>query len=185
MAPETYNDLAFNVAGLLKETVGATRTHELQLPELPLDENAMASNLHGEARLLRIRTGVLVEGTVEADVTLECSRCLIGFSEPIEGSLEEEYRPLADMITGIPIGLQEGETEDDFSRISEGNILDLTELVRQSILVAVPVNPLHSPDCAGLCPECGADLNVEDCGHTRESGDPRLAGLASLLDKLD
>lgn len=185
MAPGTENDLTFNVAGLLKEPVGATRAYELEGPELALDEHTNATDVRGQARLLRIRSGVLAEGEVSADVTLECSRCLEPAATRVEAAFEEEFRPPVDILTGAPVELLEGESEEDFSRISEKHGLDLTETVRQSLLVAVPYSPLCRPDCAGLCPECGADLNVEDCGHTRQAGDARLSGLAALLEKLD
>ncbi len=186
MAPTEQNNLGFNVSGLLKDRVGAMREHELDEPVLVLDEETRATNLYGNARLLRINSGVLAEGQIAADVTLECSRCLILLSSRLRVEFTEEYRPLVDVQTGTPLEvLQEGETDDDFSRLTPNHILDLSEPVRQSILVDLPYNPLCRQDCAGLCPQCGVDLNAEDCGHRHERTDNRLAALAALLDRDD
>lgn len=186
MAPRNYGDMAFNVAGLLQQGVGASRSHTISEPEIPLDETSKARNLSGEARLLRIGTGILASGTVEADVTLECSRCLTEIAARLGAELEEEYRPSVEVHTGRPAEVVlDGESEEDFSRIGEDHVLDLSEAVRQSILVSLPYSPLCKEACAGLCPNCGADLNVESCGCASAPGDPRLAGLAALLDRME
>ncbi|HXQ54586.1 MAG TPA: DUF177 domain-containing protein, partial [Actinomycetes bacterium] len=63
--------------------------------------------------------------------------------------------------------------------------LPLDTMARDALVLAFPAFPLHSPDCAGLCPVCGADRNTIDCGHTgTEDIDPRWAGLAGLQDRL-
>ncbi len=186
MVPTEYNNIGFNVSGLLKDRVGAMREHELEEPVMVLDEKTRATKLYGSARLLRINSGILAEGQIAADVMLECSRCLILLSSRLRVEFAEEYRPLVDVQTGTPLeALQEGETDVDFSRLTPNHILDLTEPVRQSLLVDLPFNPLCRHDCAGLCPQCGVDLNAEDCGHTHERSDNRLAVLAALLDSDD
>lgn len=186
MAPKELTDLEFNVSGLLRDLVGTTRTYEIQEPRLTLDEDLRASDVAGDVRMLRIGAGILVEGNLTADVTLECSRCLNEASANVSATLEEEYRPRVDVATGSPVeALQEGESEEDFSLLSPNHILDLAEPVRQSILVSLPYSPLCKEDCAGLCPTCGKDLNVESCDCARPEGDARLAGLAQLLDQLD
>ncbi len=179
-------ELVFNVAGLLKEPVGATREYELHDPRLELDGDVAASELEGRARLLRIGSGILATGDVSGEVNLECARCLVPIHRRVEAHIEEEYRPTVDLRTGAPMdGALEGEEEEDFFRISSDHLLNLTEAIRQNLLVSLPMNPLCKPDCAGLCPVCGADLNVENCGHTLVRQDPRLSALASLLDSME
>ncbi|MDP9350198.1 MAG: DUF177 domain-containing protein [Chloroflexota bacterium] len=186
MAPRESNDLEFNVSGLLRGPIGDTRTYDILEPRLALDEELRASDIAGDVRLLRITSGVLAEGALTAEVTLECSRCLTQASTSVSAPIEEEYRPRIDVVTGAPAAaLQEGEVEGDFSWLSPNHILDLTETVRQSILVSLPQSPLCRENCAGLCPTCGKDLNLESCDCAHQAGDPRLAGLAQLLERLD
>lgn len=180
------NDLNYNVSGLLHEQVGATRGYELNEPELDLDENQHATDLTGSVQLLRIGTGILATVTVKATVELQCSRCLIPIKREVETKFEEDFRPTVSVATGEKVAAAlEGEDEEDFFRISPQQVLDITEAIRQNLLVNVPLQALCKPDCAGLCPVCGADRNVENCGHTIEHHDARFAALSDLLDRLE
>lgn len=187
MALEEHTaDVGFNVSGLLREPVGAKRTYTLSELALRLDADSQATDIEGTVELLRIRTGILAQGRVAADVPIECARCLTETRTRVETDLEEEFRPSLDPRTGTVVqAVQNGEHEDDFSLISPNHILDLTEPIRQSLVVATPYSPLCREDCAGLCPICGADLN--EVGHScaQPVGDRRLAGLAVLLDQMD
>ena len=186
MTSPNTGDLAFNVSGLLKEGVGATRNHDFEQAILDLDEDVQAREVSGSVRLLRINMGVLAEGTVAAAVVLHCSRCLIPVASREETPFQEEFRPTIDINSGLPaVTAEEGESRDDFFLLSPNHILDLTETVRQAMLVALPYSPLCSIDCAGLCPNCGADLNVEHCGCIRTAPDSRLQGLAAILEQID
>lgn len=180
------NDFILNVSGLLKENVGATRTFDLAGSTLQLDSEMQAHELSGSVRLLRIRKGVLAEGQVAGDVTLECSRCLEPLHTRIEAPFEGEFRPSVDIQTGLPAeALEEGESEDDFFRITPNHMLDLNEPVRQMLLLGLPIKPVCRSDCAGICPQCGVDLNAGGCGCVRDTGDSRLAALAVLLEEMD
>jgi len=66
--------------------------------------------------------------------------------------------------------------------LPEDGHIDLSPLVREYMLLDIPIKPLCSTDCKGLCPVCGENLNETQCGHTTESIDPRLAVLKSLLE---
>jgi uncharacterized protein len=74
--------------------------------------------------------------------------------------------------------------EDDLSTAyyREGS-LDIGELLREQFQLALPMKPLCSEACRGLCPECGANLNRTDCGHAPKWEDPRLAPLKGLLNR--
>ncbi len=197
---ETYYsnpDLIFNVAQLLKEPVGATRRLELKSPELVLyDETGNragqgqaqgqakieARDIEGHVKLTSLREKVLVQGDVSAEVALECSRCLEMFDLPVEATLEEQYQPIIDVFTGAPVSKkeEEGEVDDLVFNIDTNHMMDLTEPVRQALLVALPMKPLCREDCKGICPVCGANLNETHCDHNEESSDDRWSGLRSL-----
>jgi uncharacterized protein len=119
-----------------------------------------------------------VAGRVTTTLEMECSRCVEPFSVPVDTTFDLRYMPLSEN-TG------EGEREvgeDDLTTAyyREG-LLDLLDLMREQFVLVLPMKPLCSDDCRGLCPQCGTNVNKMqcDCAPTRE--DPRLAPLKSLL----
>ncbi|RUA15270.1 MAG: DUF177 domain-containing protein [Clostridia bacterium] len=174
--------LQFNVAGLLSGPKGGTRSYDLYIPvsELDqLDENFDAVKpFEGTVRFLWTNERIMTIVSGVAAVTMQCSRCLELFEQPIHIEIEEAFLPSVDLSTGKAI---EPEETDDALRIDKHHILDLTELLRQSILLALPLTPLCKSDCAGLCPECGANLNYERCTCQHEETDPRWAALKIFL----
>ncbi len=187
-------DLVYNMSQLLKERVGSTRKLSLETPILVLDavdgtvgarnadggEALVARNLHGEAKATRLGDGLLVQGDVEAAVQLECSRCLDPFTAAVDASLEEQFRQTVEVETGHIIQRTEFEENDNIFDIDHNHLMDLSEPVRQALLVALPMKPLCREECAGICPECGANLNETDCGHKPQKVDTRWAGLLEL-----
>ena len=184
----TNNDLIFNVAQLLKERVGATRKLTLQSPLLTLyDEDGgeqstlEATDLNGQVKVTRLSEGVLVQGDVDATVHMQCSRCLEDISLPVEARLEEQFQPTVDVETGRPVTRVQSEDEADSTfTIDANHLMDLSEPVRQALLVAIPMRPLCREDCKGLCAVCGANLNYGDCGHHQEDSDNRWDALRAL-----
>lgn len=170
----------FNVAQLLKSGAGASREYQLNEDIADIDGDLdVVTPLTGKVRFVRSDDGILVTGRLQAEVRVPCGRCLAPAAVAVEFDLEEEFRPSVDISTGAALRAEDG--EDKVTRIDAHHILDLTEVIRQNLLLALPVSPLCSPHCRGLCPECGADLNTRPCGCQREEGDPRLAVLRELL----
>jgi uncharacterized protein len=183
------SDLVFNVAQLLKEHVGATRKLDLNTSTLQLEDQSSgaagdgvlkAQHLNGNAKVTRISEGLLVQGNVEANVDLECSRCLTNFAVPVEARLEEQFQPTIDVMTGTPVQRLEGQDNDATFDIDHNHMMDLSEPVRQAILVSLPMKPLCREDCAGLCPNCGANQNEGPHQCEVETADNRWAGLREL-----
>ncbi len=172
--------MRFNVAQLLKSPAGATREYELNDDIAGIDDSLeIIKPLTGRVRLLRTGTGILVTGKLHTEASLTCCRCLNPALVPIEWDLEEEFRPSIDLVTGTVVKVQPG--DDAATRTDARHILDLTEVVRQSILLAVPLSPVCNLACHGICPECGANLNDGPCNCSHASGDPRLEALRELL----
>ena len=120
---------------------------------------------------------MLVKGAVQAKVPVECSRCLKVFDQPLTIELEEEFFPTIDVNNGSAL-----EIPDDPSSffIDDHHILDLREAIRQNALLAIPMKPLCKEDCAGLCSQCGKDLNTKQCKCNKQEIDPRWAKLVNL-----
>jgi uncharacterized protein len=174
--------LRLNVAGLLKETAGAARDYTVDVaPEaIPglLDEARPAAPLQGELRLMRTPRSIFVRGRLQTRVVVECSRCLAEVETPVEVDVEAEYFPEVDVTSGHALPAP----DDDLAfTIDQNHELDLQEVVRQNLLLALPMQALCSDACRGLCPECGQNLNGEPCEHVGQARDERLVSLASLF----
>jgi uncharacterized protein len=122
-------------------------------------------------RLESVMEGVLVSGTVDVPVTGQCARCL----EPVEDTLELDVQELY-AYEGSTTEATSG--EDEVRRI-EGEQLDLAPLVRDTVVLTLPLSPTCTPDCAGLCADCGERLDDLPADHSHEVVDPRWAGLAA------
>jgi uncharacterized protein len=173
--------MQFNVAQLLKEHTGQTRQFILHEDISQLDpEIAPLSTLDGAIRLIRTTDGIFVTGKLHCSLELSCSRCLELFSLPLQFVLEEEFRPTIDIVTGanLPV-LAEDESA---TRIDEHHMLNLSEVVRQNMLLAIPPNPVCRTKCAGLCPTCGKNWNEGRCDCESDGIDPRFLVLKQLLD---
>lgn len=182
------SDLVFNVAQLLKERIGATRKFHLEASDLVLDDGneelglnrLEAQNVRGDVKATRLSDSLLVQGDVEATVQLQCSRCLDTFELAVDASLEEQFQPVVDVVTGYTIKRAEFEENDAAFQIDLNHMMDLTEPVRQALLVALPMKPLCREDCKGICIECGGNLTDVDCGHEQEKADDKWVGLRVL-----
>ncbi len=176
--------LSYNVAGLLREAPGAARVFPVVLPGIPIAEDVeLAGPIQGELKLSRTGRGIIARGRLDTALVEQCSRCLAPVVAPIAVEIEEEALPTIDIDTGMPVQLG---PEEDAILLDDHHELDLQEVVREAISLAEPIAPLCRPDCRGLCLTCGVDLNV-DPAHTHDDDeiDPRLAGLAAMLDRLE
>lgn len=168
----------FNVAQLLKSAVGGTRNYEVEATAPSLDgEVRLTRPIIGEVRFTRTQQGVLVQGHFETEAEMACDRCLEPFDSEIEFDVEEEFIPTIDVNTGKWLKLDE---TDPALLIDEHHLLDLEEVFRQAILLAVPMHPLCRPGCAGLCPYCGKNLNEGPCDCAQDEVDPRWEKLREL-----
>lgn len=170
--------IAFNVAKLLKSPPGSTRLLEFEelAPELERVVGLIGP-VRGRAQLTRTTSGILVRADYEADVELACGRCLDTFVAPMSGDIEEEFLPAFDIVTGRPLP-----APDEELRLTPRHELDLTDLLRQDILVRIPLQPLCQELCPGLCSECGALLSQEACDCHPASMESPFQGLARVLE---
>jgi len=132
-------------------------------------------NVTGKVRLAG--TEVLVNGHIETRAQVECDRCLKPVELPVNVDFDLQY------ITG---GAYESSgaaelTEDELSvSVFDGEAIDVDEIVKEQILLAVPTRTLCRPDCKGICPDCGIDKNTGDCNCGATEVDPRWAALKNL-----
>ncbi|GAA3124051.1 DUF177 domain-containing protein [Planomonospora alba] len=121
-----------------------------------------------DLRLEAVMEGVLVTGTARSPLRGECARCLEPITSVSEVSFQELYFYSA-----------EDAAEDDL--LLDGDLLDLEPVFRDAVVLTLPLSPLCSEDCAGLCAECGIRLADAEPGHGHEVIDARWAKLQGLV----
>lgn len=161
--------LRLNVGFIVHQGIGYSREFDFDLPKLTLPPDQELRNVKGTARFTRTPQGLLSQGKMRAVLYTDCARCLTTFPQPLDIDFTELYAFALKFATESGLILPD-----------DGNI-DLEPLVREYMLLEVPLNPLCKPDCKGLCPICGGNLNEEVCDHDTEVFDPRLAALKTLL----
>jgi uncharacterized protein len=116
-------------------------------------------------------------GSVKTTVELLCSRCLEPFVTPIDATFDLRYQPQA----AVDAPPQREVAEDDLTTaFYENDEIDLGQLIHEQFYLALPMKPLCQPDCKGLCPHCGTNLNRTTCDCQPSWEDPRLAVLKAL-----
>ncbi|MGY1812133.1 YceD family protein [Blastococcus sp. SYSU D00820] len=126
--------------------------------------------VHLRLRLESVMEGVLVSGEVEAPVEGSCARCL----EPVEDTLRLDVQELF----AYEGSTTEATSEEDEVRRVEGDLLDLEPMLRDAVVLALPLSPTCTEDCGGLCVDCGQRIDDLPPDHSHEVVDPRWAGLA-------
>ena len=155
--------------------------HVYQPGELdPVDERVKLSEpVEVKGAVRRTGDAVAVNGHVETRVEVECDRCLKPVELPVSSDFELEYITEADYESSSAAALNE---EEMSVSVFDGESIDVDEIVKEQILLAVPARTLCREDCKGICPECGIDLNTGQCNCAAEEVDPRWAALKGLKD---
>jgi len=163
----------------IARTVGMRATHDVDEPCFPEDtELSCVSPIKGRLEIANTGSLVLVNGKIKADVRLTCSRCLTDLVIPVEAQVDEQFRLVQVGDAWMVMSEDEDEAASD---LVENNILDVEELLRQNLLVAIPIQPLCTRDCKGLCPTCGQNLNSGQCACPPEVVESPFQALADLL----
>ena len=132
-----------NVAQLLKEPIGSSRTRDIS----GVMEEEVEGFVQGKANIIHTNRGVLVQCKLTVKAELVCSRCLDRFLCPVSFAAEEEFLSTLDA-SGNMI-LSPAEQSEEFT-IDSKNIVDLSELIRQYTLLSLPMKPLCRPNCSGM-----------------------------------
>jgi uncharacterized protein len=173
--------MQFNVLTELRQPLGSVATLSIDEPSVHLN-GALLGGLVASLNLLRTDRGMLVYFEGSARVREKCARCLAESDCPVEIRFQEEFVPLTDADTGARIRIAD---DDDAFRIGTDFTLDLRDALMQYFLIEEPLKPLCKPDCAGLCPTCGANLNERacDCASAADQRWGALSGFQNNLSK--
>ena len=157
-----------NVGFIVHEEVGYSHEIPFEFDQAKF-EDLEVSNFAGSVHIGRTPQGLIVQGGFSADTTLECARCLKPFIQQLDWGITELFAFNKDSVSETGLMLP-----DDMQ-------IDLAPMLREYALLEVPINPLHDPECKGLCIECGQDLNIKDCGHSQHDEGSPFSALKDLL----
>jgi uncharacterized protein len=157
-----------NVGFIIHEEVGYSHEIPFELDKVKLEDLEL-KKFEGAVTIGRTPQGLVVQGNFSATTKLECVRCLKEFYHPLEWEITELF------------AFNNKSVSESGLLLPDDAHIDLAPLLRECALLEVPINPLHNPDCKGLCIECGQDLNVKDCGHSQHEDDSPFSVLKKLL----
>ena len=133
---------------------------------------SLAFDIHKDKQKFRL------VGGVKTTLEMPCSRCLEPFTVDVDASFDLRYQPLAEQTHSA--GEHEVKADDVDAAFYENDEIDLGQLMEEQFLLSLPMKPLCSDDCKGLCATCGTNLNKAACNCTTQWEDPRLAALKAL-----
>jgi len=150
--------MKLDVKELALSPLGTSEKMSLDLYGEDLGEGVKAEKIRGILKLAKIDHGLVSKFEGKAKIKLECDRCLEGFDFQIILNFDQEY-------------VDENQpNDDDKLKISKDLKIDISEPIRQEILVQIPVKKLCSEDCKGLCPKCGKNQNSDKCECQKVTG---------------
>ena len=143
------------------------------------DEGTASTPFRAAIRISPEGQGIFhISGTVDATAELECSRCLKRFPFPVNNAaLDFDLVPEGSLQKGTEHELGRSELDTEFY---QGNEIDPADFIREQVLLAIPMVPVHREDCKGLCPLCGTDRNERKCGCTQEATPEKVNPFAVL-----
>ena len=162
------------------EAAGGQFAHAYEPEELVLDEEHVRLTRAPEVTVRATRSDhqVRLRGKITARAEVDCDRCLKSVDIPVETSFDVSYVPAADYTSEAEA--TELQEEDLSLSVFDGEAIDVDDLVREQVLLALPTRALCREECKGLCPICGADKNSDSCACESKEVDPRWAALKDL-----
>lgn len=168
---KSRHPLRLNVGFLLNKNVGYCRNFDFDQNSLRVGDDVDVTGLRGSIQLTRTAQGVYAQGRLQARISLDCVRCLTTFDQLLTVDLSDlfHYPPLR--------------ADEPSLSIPDDGTLDFNPLIREYLLLDIPIQPLCHADCKGFCAVCGGNLNEIVCDHEPTEIDPRLEALKMLLSK--
>jgi uncharacterized protein len=171
---DTYRVDVKSILDALGESIDVSDTLPMASLDVGDEHFGLSEPIRFTVTLTNGGTGIVAMGTVIAETIATCARCLIEFPLTIEAEVDGYY-------------VQQGDTENipeeqEFAEIDAEGYVDIMPAVMSAMVLEAPFAPLHADDCAGICPECGADLNSEPCDCASEPAEESpFAALGGLL----
>jgi uncharacterized protein len=155
MEKQKYS-LRTNIGYFIGRPIGFSKDFQLEYPEIFIEPDLNVYHLASNYRFSRTREGLLLQAELQGEVDYNCVLCLSPFLVDVKTSFEELY-------------VFSQRSQDDLDLvIPEDGYIDLGEIFREYLLLEIPINAVCKPDCKGLCPQCGQNLNEKACEHSTD-----------------
>ncbi len=152
---------------------------DLELKET-VESDTILSPISAQLKIMKIGSEVIVKGDVVTHVKLQCSRCLMDFESKLSVPVDVVYHPLDELKGEERHEIMVGELDMDFY---SGEEMDLITLMTEQILLNIPMKPLCTDLCRGICLTCGKNLNLGDCTCTEKKTNSKFVILKNLFDR--
>lgn len=150
--------LRINVGFLSNQPAGTFREIHFDFPEIVLGSDFELKNLLGVVKIGRTPQGIIAEGKFGGVTQANCVRCLTDFDQNLATSFQELF------------SYEMHPTTEEGMKIPEDGNIDFGPILREYLLLEMPIKPLCKPDCKGLCTVCGENLNLTTCEHQLAPG---------------
>ena len=169
--------MKIDVSGLRKAP-GETIHHEFNEDLAPFENDSyqvsFAEPVFVSLDITNTGMSLQAKGAITAELLLNCCRCLEIYRHHLEMTFEEQYRHISEV--------ENSDCDDDQNyQVYEGDCIDFTDAVRENVIIGIPMKPVCSSDCRGICAICGTNKNIKDCGCKNADLDPRLAALKDFF----
>lgn len=148
------NPFRVNIGFLINQSVGYKRAIPIEVEAFNFDDGLAVEDIQGSIELSRTREGIVALGQIQGKIPAECSRCLSDFILLVKSQFEEFFS-----------FHRKSEAQEDELLIPEDGNIDFLPIFEEYFLLEIPINPVCSADCRGLCAVCGQNLNEELCQH--------------------
>jgi uncharacterized protein len=169
---------------ILKKNIGKSINYQERIPAKQLASKdlkfAADSFVDVDLTLTNLGTMITVKGVIEAELVLDCSRCLVDYTYHLSLEVEEDFYNQGDLPQSYAEEIQLS-TDDLRFASYQGDMIDLSETIRENILLNVPIKTICDQTCRGICAQCGINLNEKQCQCKDERIDLRLEALKKLL----
>ncbi len=151
-----------------------------EIPEQLSVSGYVNKDVEIDAHIVKNADAIFIDGSIEAELKMECSRCLKEFSVTINPQFSVNYLPVLEGSNEEEFELNKADMEIGFYK---GDTFKLDDLIKEQIVLSIPLQPLCSLSCKGICPVCGQNLNIKGCNCEQENIKPQFAALKNLLKK--
>lgn len=167
--PPPRKPLRLNVGFIIGSDVGFSNEFPFDYETLRVSDDLELRDFHGSAVIGRTPQGLLLTGQFQATFKVECVRCLNEFDQTVHWEMTELF------------AFNKKSTTDSNLLLPDDGQIELAPLIRDYALTEIPISPICKPDCKGLCPTCGQDLNKKDCGHRTDTSGSPFAALKDIF----
>ncbi len=161
--------LRLNVGFIVHQTIGYFRDFDFDIPKVTIEPDLHLTGLKGVVRVTRTPQGLLAEVKLSATTQADCVRCLEPFTQPLAADFSELY------------AFDKRSVTESGLILPENGHINLAPVLREFMILDIPIRPLCREDCKGLCSECGTNLNLSSCEHSISNGSSSFDSLQSLL----